>query len=127
MLTESSVRRVLMNAMVGVVVWSGAAAAQQRLLTIDDIYDPATRVNFSGTSAREISWIDGSHYARTRPSGGGVAWIAVDSVNGNERPIFDADRMAEALARLPGLPENEARRAARSRSLMFDGQYAVAL
>ena len=38
------------------------ALAQQKLLTIDDIFDPAKRVNFSG-SVPTIRWLkDGTHY-----------------------------------------------------------------
>ena len=43
-----------------------AAAAQQKLLTLDDIYDPDKRVNFSGNPPAGLEWIDGSHYASTR-------------------------------------------------------------
>jgi dipeptidyl-peptidase-4 len=97
------------------------------MLTIDDIYDPATRVNFSGTSTGDISWIDGARYVTARPAGGGTAWIAVDVATGSERSLFDADRMSEMVARLPGVSENDARRVARSRNLTFDANYRAAL
>src|SRR5262245_15246801 len=109
------------------VLFAAAVSAQQRMLTIDDIYDPATRVNFSGTPTGEISWIDDSHYLIARPSGSGVAWISVDAANGSERSLFDADKMSETVARLPGVSENDARRAARSRGLTFDAKYRTAL
>ena len=46
-----------------IVAAASLASAQQRLLTIDDIYDPGRRVNFSGNPAPAITWIDGTHYA----------------------------------------------------------------
>src|SRR3989442_1188716 len=84
-------------------LFANVAAAQQRLLTIDDIYDPATRINFSGSAPVDLSWIDGTHYAQPRTAGGGLTWMSVDAVSGNERPLFDAAKMEAALARLPGV------------------------
>src|SRR5262245_22749744 len=126
MLIQDCRRRVAWTAAVAFLAAS-AVSAQQRMLTIDDIYDPATRVNFSGTSTGEMAWIDGSHYAMARPSGSGVAWMSIDSANGNERAIFDADKMSETVAKLPGVSESDARRVARSRSLVFDPKYSTAL
>ena len=38
------------------------ALAQDKLLTIDDIFDPAKRVNFAGTPANPRWLKDGAHY-----------------------------------------------------------------
>ena len=86
---------------VAVILLSTPAAAQQKLLTIDDIYDPVTRVNFSGTPPSNLAWIDAVHYAwaRPAPSGGGVEWMKVDAMSGIARPIFDAAKMEAALAK----------------------------
>src|SRR2546422_5362582 len=44
------------------LLFSLPALAQQKLLTIDDIFDPVKRVNFSG-SVPNIRWLkDGVHY-----------------------------------------------------------------
>ena len=43
-----------------VVLFSGVAAAQQKTLTIGDIYDPSTRENFSGDVPVHVAWIDGT-------------------------------------------------------------------
>src|SRR5579864_847976 len=101
-----------------VVLVSGAAAAQQRTLTIGDIYDPSTRENFSGRVPANISWIDGTHYALPRDAAGGVAWVSVDAAAGSERPLYDPAKMEAALAKLPGVAANDARRLARSRGLI---------
>jgi dipeptidyl-peptidase-4 len=110
-----------------VVLVSGAAAAQQRTLTIGDIYDPSTRENFSGSVPANISWIDGTHYALPRNAAGGVAWVSVDAAAGTERPLYDPAKMEAALAKLPGVAANDARRLARSRSLIFNGKHSAAL
>src|SRR5712692_7939471 len=110
-----------------VVLLSGVAAAQQKTLTIGDIYDPSTRENFSGNVPADVAWIDGTHYAVPRNDAGGVAWTSVDAASGSERPVYDAARMEAALAGLPGVAANDARRTARSRGLIFNGRYTAAL
>src|ERR1700682_1520607 len=90
-----------------VVLLSGVAAAQQKTLTIGDIYDPSTRENFSGNVPADVAWIDGTHYAVPRNGAGGVAWVSVDAASGSERPVYDAARMEAALARLPGVGADE--------------------
>jgi dipeptidyl-peptidase-4 len=109
-----------------VMAVGGAAAAQQRALTIDDIYDPSTRVNFSGTSVGDLSWIDGARYLQARTAGD-VVWLAIDAASGTERPLFDAARMESALSRLSGITDADARRAARSRALTFNRNHSAAL
>src|SRR2546422_11300904 len=47
---------------VAVILLSTPAAAQQKLLTLDDIYDPVKRVSFSGTPPSNLTWIDAAHY-----------------------------------------------------------------
>src|SRR5262245_29342801 len=110
-----------------VLITAPLAEAQQRLLSIDDIYDPATRVNFSGNSPADITWVDGSHYLLQRSATAGTSWIVVDAGTAAERTLFDAEKMEAALARLPGVNQGDARRASRSRSIGFDPQYASAL
>jgi dipeptidyl-peptidase-4 len=100
-----------------------ALVAQQKLLTLDDIYDPGARVNFSGTPAPDITWIDGSHYATPRGGRTGVEWMKVDAATGAESPLFDAAKMEAALAKLPGVSSDEAGRAAHSRDSTFNRAY----
>ena len=108
---------------------STAAPAQQKLLTLDDIYDPDTRVNFSGNPPAALAWIDASHYgsARNGSANGGVDWLKVDAATGVAQPLFDAEKMEASLARLPGVSADLARRAAHSRALVFDSKHSAAL
>lgn len=114
-------------AVLAVLVGAPLAEAQQRLLSIDDIYDPATRVNFSGNASADVRWVDGTRYLVPRASNGGTSWIVVDAATGSERTLFEAEKMEAALARLPGVNQGDARRAARSRGIDFDSRYASAL
>jgi len=106
---------------------TASVAAQQRLLTLDDIYDPGKRVSFSGTPSPEITWIDATHYARSQSERGGGDWLKVDAASGSETPLFDAARMEAALARLPGVGSDEARRLSRSRALTFNAAHTAAV
>src|SRR5258706_310837 len=123
---QTSYRRVWLT-LVLTGLFATVAAAQQRSLTIDDIYDPATRVNFSGGASGDLSWIDGTHYAQPKTVGGSLTWMTVDAATGTERPLFDAAKMEAALGRLPGVQTSEARRLSRSRNLDFDNKYSAVL
>ena len=105
-------------------------ASPQKLLTIDDIYDPVKRVKV-GSSASALSWIDASHYAWARAAAGGgagdVDWMSVDATGGAAQPLFDAGEMEAAFARLPGVTAGDARRAAHANNLAFNGTYSAAL
>jgi dipeptidyl-peptidase 4 len=106
---------------------SGLVTAQQKALSLDDIYDPGQRINFSGAPAPDIAWIDGSHYAWGRAASAGVDWMKIDAATGSESPLFDTTRMAAALAGLPGVGNEEARRLSRARGLTFNAAYTRAL
>jgi dipeptidyl-peptidase-4 len=109
-------------------VLAASASAQQKSLTLADIYDPQTRVNFSGSLPAGLRWIDPAHYAWAREaSGGRVDWTNVDAASGSTQPLFDASRMEAALAKQPGVSTDEAQRLAHSRELIFDARYAAAL
>lgn len=101
------------------------ARAQQKLLTIDDLYDPAKRVDFGG-SPPSPRWLrDGEHYlvanrggsggtavgARNRPGVGGQLW-KVDARTGQGAPFLDAIKAQAALSALPGMSAEDARRLA---------------
>jgi len=115
-------RRSFTGSVAGLLILALAQplAAQQKLLTLDDIYAPAGRTNFSGTPGPEITWIDGGHYATARGGRTGVDWIKVDAATGAETPLYDAAKMEAALTRLPGVSADEARRAAHSRGSIFN-------
>jgi len=104
--------------------------AQQKLLTLDDIYGPTNRVNFSGAPAPTIEWIDGTHYAWGRPAAddrGAVDWLNVSADTGVTAPLFDTARAEAALGALPGIGSEQARRLVRSRDLIFNRTYSAAV
>jgi dipeptidyl-peptidase-4 len=93
------------------------AAAQQRRLTLDDLYDPQKKLNFTGNPPTDLVWLDETHYLWPRSEGEGrpVEWLKVEATTGRTEPWFDQARMEAAFARLPGISAEEARRLARQR------------
>src|SRR5215471_10809341 len=79
---------------------SAPLLAQQRLLTLDDVYGSADRVNFSGAQAPQLTWIDDGHYAWPRPQNDRqlVDWMSVAAATGEASPLFDAARAQASLA-----------------------------
>ena len=88
--------------------------AQQKLLTIDDIFDPAKRVNFNGTTP-QVRWLkDGNNYLLTNEaSRRDVPRLQkVNAATGEATAFFDAAKMQAAFAALPGISAAEARQLA---------------
>ncbi len=102
---------------------------QQKLLTLDDIYDPVKRVNFSGSPPTVVAWLDEHHFLvrRTDPQTRRTHWLKVNALSGEERPFFDAARMEAAFARLPGVSADEAKRIAERPSLVMNASRTAAL
>src|SRR5262249_5104231 len=112
------------------VLVTAVPAAQQKQLTLDDIYSPTNRVNFSGEPAPTIAWIDGTHYAWARPSSdgrGAVDWLNVSADTGVASPLFDAARAEAGLAALPAVTGDQARRVVHSGDLIFNHAYSAAV
>ena len=99
---------------------TGSAQAPPRALTIDAIYDPGQRVDFSGTPATNLRWVDEANYLQSRRAGRGVEWITVNAASGETTGLFDATRMENALAALPGITREQAAESARSTDITFN-------
>src|SRR5262245_16409063 len=59
-----------------------SASAQDRPLTLDDLYDPEKRVNFSGNPPPGLIWLDDSHYLQGARK--------VNALTGEAAPLFYA-------------------------------------
>jgi dipeptidyl-peptidase-4 len=122
-------RRLRLAVLIGSVLVAGAVPHAQApaRLSIDVIYDPATRLDFSGTPPTDLSWLDTSTYLWARRGDGGYDWMRVDAATGAESRLFAADAMASALAALPGVDAGAARTAARARGLTLNPARSGAL
>src|SRR6266498_942150 len=104
-------------------------AAQQKLLTIDDIFDPAKRVNFSGT-VPNIRWLkDGKHYllANDAMKKDVPRLQKVDAVRGEAVPFLDAAKMQAAFMSLGGISEQDAKQLANRGSYKFNNDETAVL
>jgi dipeptidyl-peptidase-4 len=97
------------------------AAAQERPLTLDDLYDPVKKLNFTGSVITVVGWLpDGKHYIERRGDTDRTVegerrrmqFFKVNALTGQSEPFFDVAKMAAAFAQLPGLTADDGRRIA---------------
>jgi len=119
-------KRAVLCVMVAVLLAGIPARAQQKRLTIDDIFDPESRVNFSGT-VPAITWLpDGASYLlHNAPGGAGLQ--RVDAATGAARPFLDGERMKRAFGELAGVAPSDAEDASRQRDYTFNATYTSAI
>jgi dipeptidyl-peptidase-4 len=115
-----------------VVAWllsSTALLAQQRRLTLDDLFDPQKRQDFTGTVPAAVTWLDESTYIWTKGGGRDTTpeIVKVSAVTGVTSPFHDAAKLEAAVAAVPGVTADEARRLARPRSFNLNAARTVAL
>jgi dipeptidyl-peptidase-4 len=103
---------------------SVAAVAQpaKRQLTIDDIYDRAKRIPPAASEARGFTWADETHFYWPHRDAGDqtTSFTLVDATTGEETALFDPDELQAQVSKLEGISGDEAKRAARPRSVKID-------
>ena len=122
-------RQSLLGLVLLILALSVPSLAQQKLLTIDDIYDPAKRVNFNGTTPG-IRWLkNGTHYLITNEaSRRDVPRIQkVSAATGEAVAFFDAAKMQAAFAALPGITADDARQLSNRGSYQMNSAETAAL
>lgn len=82
--------------LLSVLAFSSSIRAQERLLSIDDIFDPQKRVPFSGRPIAVRGWAnDGKSYLQFVNG----SMVRVDAVSGQQSSLIDSARMADFLIR----------------------------
>ena len=127
-------------ALVGILTVCAPLLAQQKMLTLDEIYstDSKVRINFNGNPPTGLRWMkDGVHYLWTkRPPGSerqqGMATpqgqlILVNAMTGEEQPFFDASKMETAFSSLPGISTEQAKQIAHRGSYEMNSDATGAL
>ncbi|MDQ2937887.1 MAG: DPP IV N-terminal domain-containing protein, partial [Acidobacteriota bacterium] len=121
-------RRIIPFAIALLLLISLPAIAQQKLLTIDDIFDPAKKINFNGT-VPNIRWLkDGRHYLLANDSAKtGVPKLQrIDAVTGEATPFFNSAKFESALMAVGGITQSDAKELAnRSSYQLNNDQNAV--
>jgi dipeptidyl-peptidase-4 len=110
---------------IATLLLSEVAPAQQRMLTIDDIYAPEAQVDFSGRVPTGLRWLSDTHYLlRERdPDSGRTGLLRVDAVTGDSEPYLDLGEFERALSDTPGMSLDAARRAVRSGRYVWDSNH----
>jgi len=106
--------RALLLATVFLALVTQSLKAQNKLLTIDDIFDPVKKVDFNGTTPT-VRWLkDGNHYLITNDAERkDVPRLQkVNAATGATSPLFDVAKMQAAFAALPGVSADSARQLA---------------
>jgi dipeptidyl-peptidase 4 len=111
------------------VLLPSAGIAQQRLLTIDELYDPEEKVDFAGTPARGLTWLDDATFLWPRQGSGDepARLLRVDAASGKAVPFLDSEKMEKALAALPGIDADEARRLSQRTSFAMNASRTALL
>src|ERR1041385_2998731 len=121
------VRRILL--LVGtILLLAPSIVAQNKQLTIDDIFDPQKRVNFSGTPSNPRWLKDGVHYIVTSKERNAFPrLLKVNAVTGKSEPLYDAAKMLAAFSALPGFSKEDARRLSNQSSYQMNPQETAVL
>jgi len=108
----------ILKSFVFVVLFAPALLAQDKLLTLDDIFHPdaSKRVRFAGTPVG-VRWAADGKSFRQMVNG---RMMRVDALTGRAVPYLDSGRLAAALQRA-GMKSDEAAAMANSQALQFNG------
>lgn len=96
--------------LIGVVIliFSAFSFAQEKQLTIDDIFHPQKRVAFSGKPTFGVRWSsDGNSFIEPRSDDKSTKIVNVNTKTGEEVVVYNSAEVYEALAKL-GVPGSEA-------------------
>src|SRR5687768_17757836 len=116
-------RSILLFFIVSVAV---QAIAQNKQLTIDDIFDPQKRVNFSGTPVSPRWLKDGVHFTVvSRDRNAFPRLLKVNAVTGKSEPFYNAAKMEAAFAALAGMKDAARRLANQTAYQMNPAETAV--
>ena len=108
-------KQSLLFSLILTLVFASFAVAQEKLLTLDEIYNPDTRarVQFSGRPTF-VQWTaDGASFMQAKPGAGGLTIVRIDPKTGAETPFFSTSDVTAALTKT-GLGAEAAQKAAGS-------------
>lgn len=79
--------------------------AQNKLLTLDELYGASGRINFSGNPVIGLTWLDSPHYLqrKTDAAAGQAQLLKVNALTGKAAPFYELAKAEAAFAKLPGL------------------------
>src|SRR5215203_5926475 len=110
--------------LIAIFVFSAVAQAQDKLLSIDDIFDPQTRIPFSGRPLNARGWTkDGKAYKIFQ----GGQMLRVDALSGENVPVYDTKKFVSVLSLTPGFTLDEANRIGQAAFQQFNAAETAVL
>jgi dipeptidyl-peptidase 4 len=110
--------------LVTLLVFSSFARAQEKRLSIDDIFDPAKRVAFSGRPVSIRGWTrDGNSYRQFQNG----RLLRVNALTGQSEEAFDNKRLVSILTRTQGFTFDDANRVGSVQFPQFNPQETAVL
>ena len=99
--------------------------AGEKLLTINDVYNPAQRIRTGGVAQAGFSWIDDKTllWPKTDAKGEVTEYLVVDVPTGRRIALFDPDELAASIRKVAGVSEETAKKLVHQRSYTFDPSY----
>lgn len=99
------------------------AIAQKKQITLESIFDPATKAYFSGAVQSGFEWLDDSTFIWPKRDAKGdlVEWERFDVKTGKVQPLFDRAALERALV-AAGAADGDAKTAAKASSQTFDAK-----
>jgi dipeptidyl-peptidase-4 len=103
--------------LIAIFVFSSLAAAQDKMLSIDDIFDPQARIPFSGRALQVQGWTkDGKAYRVYQ----NAQLVQVNAASGQTTPVLDTKRFVSILSQTEGFTIDEANRIGQSGFQQFN-------
>jgi dipeptidyl-peptidase-4 len=99
------------------------SAPAHEALTIDALYDADKKVDFSGHPATNLVWIDDAHYLwpKSDRKTKEAQWELVEADTGKSQPFEPAARLEKALAAVPEIGAERAKKNAHSDASLWAG------
>ena len=87
------------------------AIAQNKPLTLDDLYHPKNKTDFTGGGRPQIlRWLaDSQSYIEIKPAGSRTKMLKIAARTGEATPLVEHDKLIAALAKVPGVSPEQAR------------------
>lgn len=121
-------KQSLLFSLIFTLVFASFALAQEKMLTIDEIFDPVKRVQFNGR-LMPVRWTaDGTAFLQAKPVAGGMTLVRVDPKTAAETPYIAVSDVAADLQKA-NISADDAKNAANTIPFASynEGQTAVVL
>lgn len=109
--------KIICRLFIVIIILSASLQAQDKMLSIDDIFDPQNRIPFSGKTVQIQGWTkDGKAY-KVFQNG---ELLRVDVSSGQSSPVYDTKKFVSTLSQTQGFTIDEANQIGQSPAQQFN-------